>query len=195
MQLRQVDASDNGNVWGLIGCLTHSHPEQLNNRMEIVFDNYYSALEFHNHYLEPQYSKQSGSMREEREASHYMYSIFYCKRRTFAKGKDGKCDCDSRIHFKMSFAYVTLKNGGDTAKNEPFSLIGNFFHKHPRDPRYFNVPLLVKNYIDSELERGVSPNTVFKNFVPDVNQKNPTIDYIRDRLRLIKRRERLNKVK
>ena len=83
----------------------------------------------------------------------------------------------------------------EEAKNHPFSLFGNFFHKHPRDPKYFNVPILVKNFIDSELEKGINPTDVFKNFVPDVNQKNPTIDYIRDRLRLMKRRIRLNKEK
>ena len=189
LQLRKVTESDSGYQWGLIGCMTHSHEEKLNNRMEIVFDNYASAMEFHNHYFEPQYKKASGSFNDAKN-----YGIFSCRRTSLeGKNSEGKCACDSKIYFKLAFVHMTGKDN-EEAKNDPFSLFGNFFHKHPRDPKYFNVPRLVKNFIDSELEKGVSPNVVFKNFVPDVNQKNPTIDYIRDRLRLIKRRN-LNKEK
>ena len=188
--LRKVAFSDSGYEWGLFGCMTHSHEEKLNNRMELVFDNYTSAMEFHNHYFEPQYKKSSGSLNDAKN-----YGIYTCRRTTLeGKHGDGKCPCDSKIHFKLAFVHMTGKDN-EEAKNHPFSLFGNFFHKHPRDPKYFNVPILVKNFIDSELEKGINPTDVFKNFVPDVNQKNPTIDYIRDRLRLMKRRIRLNKEK
>ena len=188
--LRKVAFSDSGYEWGLFGCMTHNHEEKLNNRMELVFDNYTSAMEFHNHYFEPQYKKSSGSLNDAKN-----YGIYTCRRTTLeGKHGDGKCPCDSKIHFKLAFVHMTGKDN-EEAKNHPFSLFGNFFHKHPRDPKYFNVPILVKNFIDSELEKGINPTDVFKNFVPDVNQKNPTIDYIRDRLRLMKRRIRLNKEK
>ena len=188
--LRKVAFSDSGYEWGLFGCMTHNHEEKLNNRMELVFDNYNSAMEFHNHYFEPQYKKSSGSLNDAKN-----YGIYTCRRTTLeGKHGDGKCPCDSKIHFKLAFVHMTGKDN-EEAKNHPFSLFGNFFHKHPRDPKYFNVPILVKNFIDSELEKGINPTDVFKNFVPDVNQKNPTIDYIRDRLRLMKRRIRLNKEK
>ena len=79
--LRKVAFSDSGYEWGLFGCMTHNHEEKLNNRMELVFDNYTSAMEFHNHYFEPQYKKSSGSLNDAKN-----YGIYTC-RRTTLEGK------------------------------------------------------------------------------------------------------------
>ena len=112
--LRKVAFSDSGYEWGLFGCMTHSHEEKLNNRMELVFDNYNSAMEFHNHYFEPQYKKSSGSLNDAKN-----YGIYTCRRTTLeGKHGDGKCPCDSKIHFKLAFVHMTGKDN-EEAKNHP----------------------------------------------------------------------------
>merc|ERR1719189_3137005 len=94
LTIRAVNPDQDGNKWGVYGCLSHQHPLDRKNKAEIIFKNKSKAQEFANQYLKSMYSLEHGPRKEWQRIS------FMCRRKRITTGH---VDCQSSYSIRPTF--------------------------------------------------------------------------------------------
>ena len=98
--LREVVPDNNGNKFGLYGCIFHNHDLVLTNKIELIFNDYETALNFFNQSLEWIYTRHHKRNRNSKKTESANYSRYLCRRNNLKKGQE---NCESKLTISKSF--------------------------------------------------------------------------------------------
>ena len=131
--LRKVDPDQEGNDFGLYGCMSHQHPLTRKNKSEIIFKNKADVDNFFDKDFKSKYRSLMCGFRNlpKNSKGTKNYRLYGCRRKHL---KDyGRVDCESKFSIRQSMPFVKDALKGD---DRPYSLKGTFYHCHEDDKKF-----------------------------------------------------------